>query len=378
MNKLHDDSNPSVNCRANLEFSAFECYITPLALTGLERFTQALQSYQISPNSLVTELQTKAQAHCAADSIIEAISKTQVSVKIPQIRLFSLQCGLSEGDKICDAFANTLAKPDEFITLSLFTISIYDIETQLIDSLNKTTAIFLIDKIDTQFCRLFESHSIDSTSIKLSCIPDEYSKTSIACFKKTDLAQPNNYRNLKSLIMYESFFDQISIKAIKKTNENSDPNSIQPEIIITNEPNKMHRNLSRVFELDEKNQTSSNFAKTRTNTLSSSNQNGIGKFSLFEFDIAKIWFSFPEPPASPKGKRKIPYTRHDWNLLSSVSPAVTSWLCASKHTLAPLKDLLMLRSNHVIKNLAALIIGSLKNKQALDEKIESENFFSKS
>ena len=61
------------------------------------------------------------------------------------------------------------------------------------------------------------------------------------------------------------------------------------------------------------------------------------KLSLAEFEINKIWFSFPEPPISPKGKRKIPYTRFDWNLLSSVSPAVTSWLCASKHAMQPLK-----------------------------------------
>lgn len=150
-----------VKCRCNLKFSTLECYVTPLSLTGLSRFISALKSYEINANSLVTELQAKAQAHCAANSfLIETIiSKTQVSLKIPQISVFSLQCGLAEGDKITNAFSNALANPDEFITLSLFTICIYSIETQLIDSQTKTAAIFMIDRIDTQFMRLYNQKS---------------------------------------------------------------------------------------------------------------------------------------------------------------------------------------------------------------------------
>ncbi len=356
------DLDLQVNCRANLEFSTFEFYITPLALTALGRFTKALHSYQISPNSLITELQTKAQAHCANPSIIEAISKTQVSLKIPQIRLFSLQCGLAEGDKICDAFVNTLANPDDFITLSIFSIAIYNIQTQLIDSLSKTATIFQIDKIDSQFCRLFNSPSNEFSNIKLSCIPEEYSNTSIKCFKEDKASN-----NLKSLIMYESVFDQISIKAIKKTNEKIETSKVNTE---TDDGSK---NLSKIFDKNETlNKDLPNGKKIDINQ-----KRDIDKFSLFEFDIAKIWFSFPEPPTSPKGKRKIPYTRHDWNLLSSVSPAVTSWLCASKYTLNPLKEFIMYRNDLKIKNMAALIIGSLKNKEELDEKIDMENQFEK-
>ena len=358
----NNDLDLQVNCRANLEFSTFECYITPLALTALGRFTKALHSYQISPNSLITELQTKAQAHCANPSIIEAISKTQVSLKIPQIRLFSLQCGLAEGDKICDAFVNTLANPDDFITLSIFSIAIYNIQTQLIDSLSKTAAIFQIDKIDSQFCRLFNSPSNEFSNIKLSCIPEEYSKTSIKCFKEEKASN-----NLKSLIMYESVFDQISIKAIKKANEKIDNTKVNSE----NDDNS--KNLSKIFDKNETLNKEQQQQQTNTKKNESNQKKGIDKFSLFEFDIAKIWFSFPEPPTSPKGKRKIPYTRHDWNLLSSVSPAVTSWLCASKYTLNPLKEFIMYRNDLKIKNMAALIIGSLKNKEELDEKIDMEH-----
>jgi hypothetical protein len=201
-----------------------------LALTGLERFTQSIKTYLINPNSLITELEAKAQAHCASNSIIEVISKTRVLLKITQIRLFSLQCGLAEGDKVLNAFAETLTNPDEFITLSLFAICIYSIETQLIDSASKTAAIFRKDKIDTQFCSLYESEKDLSVpdlqepndkklnkSIKLSCISDEHSKTSIRCFKKDNKLDNIRLKHLKSIIMYECGFEEISIKTITIT-----------------------------------------------------------------------------------------------------------------------------------------------------------------
>ena len=204
-------------------------------------------------------------------------------------------------------------------------------------------------KIDTQFCRLYESESDlnnllhDETkadfkllkNIKLSCISDEYSKTSIKCFKDT-LNKNGKSKNLKSIIMYECAIEEISIKGIK--------------------------NLKSI-ENEEK-------ADENKEPENSSSSNESNKLSIFEFDISKIWFSFPEPPTSPKGKRKIPYSRFDWNLLSSVSPAVTSWLCALKHTTKPLKDCIVNRNKLITQILAALIVGSLKNKEHLDRKIE--------
>ena len=106
-----EDGDSIVKCRINLNFSTLECYITPLALTGLERFTQSIKTYLINPNSLITELEAKAQAHCASNSIIEVISKTQVSLKIPQVRLFSLQCGLAEGFRVTIVISTPIILP---------------------------------------------------------------------------------------------------------------------------------------------------------------------------------------------------------------------------------------------------------------------------
>jgi hypothetical protein len=354
-----EDVDSIVKCRINLNFSTLECYITPLALTGLERFTQSIKNYMIHPNSLITELEAKTQAHCASNSFIEAISKTQVSLKIPQIRLFSLQCGLAEGDKISNAFVDTLANPDEFITLSLFAICIYSIETQLIDSASKTAAIFQIDKIDTQFCRLYESEKdlpniqempeslTDKKlkAIKLSCISDEHSKTSIRCFKKNDKLDKTRLKHLKSIIMYECAFEAISIKAIKKL-----------------------KDITSSSKLNAENNQEPQSPEQKSEPLTSFSENN--RLSLFEFNISKIWFSFPEPPTSPKGKRKIPFSRFDWNLLSSVSPAVTSWLCAIKHSFKPVKECMIIREKRITQILAALIVGSFKHKDQLERKIE--------
>lgn len=38
-----------------------------------------------------------------------------------------------------------------------------------------------------------------------------------------------------------------------------------------------------------------------------------------------VWFNFAAPPTVPI-TRKIDYTRLDWNLLSTASPAITAWM----------------------------------------------------
>ena len=145
---LDDDINEEeeeLKCKINLKFTHnLECYITPLSLVAVERFIKSIKSYKTSASHLITQLQSKAESHFASNSLKDAISKTQVSMHIPQILVCSLQCGLSEGDKVSNAFSNTLQNPEEFMTLSLFTLCVHSVQTQLIDSQNKTAAIILI------------------------------------------------------------------------------------------------------------------------------------------------------------------------------------------------------------------------------------------
>ena len=116
----------------------------------MERFIKSIKSYKTSASHLITQLQSKSESHFASSNSLKyAISKTQVLMHIPQMMVCSLQCGLSEGDNVSNAFSHTLNNPEEFMALSLFTLCVHSVQTQLIDSQNKTAAIFMIDKIET-------------------------------------------------------------------------------------------------------------------------------------------------------------------------------------------------------------------------------------
>ncbi|XP_038111246.1 transmembrane protein KIAA1109 isoform X3 [Culex quinquefasciatus] len=54
-------------------------------------------------------------------------------------------------------------------------------------------------------------------------------------------------------------------------------------------------------------------------------KNNNGKTSSCVIDFKTVWFNFAAPPRSPI-TRKIDYTRLDWNLLSTASPAITAWM----------------------------------------------------
>ncbi|XP_052898709.1 bridge-like lipid transfer protein family member 1 [Anopheles moucheti] len=53
--------------------------------------------------------------------------------------------------------------------------------------------------------------------------------------------------------------------------------------------------------------------------------NDNGKTSSCVIDFKTVWFNFAAPPRTPI-TRKIDYTRLDWNLLSTASPAITAWM----------------------------------------------------
>lgn len=56
-----------------------------------------------------------------------------------------------------------------------------------------------------------------------------------------------------------------------------------------------------------------------------STKNDNGKTSSCVIDFKTVWFNFAAPPRTPI-TRKIDYSRLDWNLLSTASPAITAWM----------------------------------------------------
>lgn len=53
--------------------------------------------------------------------------------------------------------------------------------------------------------------------------------------------------------------------------------------------------------------------------------NNNGRASSCVIDLKTVWFNFAAPPSVPI-TQKIDYTRLDWNLLSTASPAITAWM----------------------------------------------------
>ena len=68
--------------------------------------------------------------------------------------------------------------------------------------------------------------------------------------------------------------------------------------------------------VQEKNEDSGN---------STLNKNVDGNASSCVIEVQQVWFNFAAPPRTPI-TRKIDYTRLDWNLLSTASPAINAWM----------------------------------------------------
>lgn len=88
--------------------------------------------------------------------------------------------------------------------------------------------------------------------------------------------------------------------------------------------------------------TSEKDSKTTAVAVTASNNNG--RASSCVIDLKTVWFNFAAPPSVPI-TRKIDYTRLDWNLLSTASPAITAWMNPSNRF--AIKLVAMMKAFHV-------------------------------
>lgn len=85
-----------------------------------------------------------------------------------------------------------------------------------------------------------------------------------------------------------------------------------------------------------------NSEKETKAVLAVSNNNG--RASSCVIDLKTVWFNFAAPPSVPI-TRKIDYTRLDWNLLSTASPAITAWMNPSNRF--AIKIVAMMKAFHL-------------------------------
>lgn len=81
--------------------------------------------------------------------------------------------------------------------------------------------------------------------------------------------------------------------------------------------------------------------------------NNNGRASSCVIDLKTVWFNFAAPPSVPI-TRKIDYTRLDWNLLSTASPAITAWMNPSNRF--AIKVVAMMKAFHLRRTAIAACI----------------------
>ncbi|CAH1406051.1 unnamed protein product [Nezara viridula] len=238
----------------------------------------------------------------------------------------------------------------------------------------ETVITLNISKIHAQLRRLHNECSLLKDA-EITAIPSHCSKvifTTKLITKATDESSvrfPNEELNLTSLseeklgfIMFESGLEGVSFKVVNRSkfdveetddgkgssaqpceNETNYTDSVRSkdelESVIVEHPqhpssaqvdnSNMTPTSVKAVNTSQSQQTDSNSHQechsepTANNTLSI--QGKDGNASSCVIDVKQVWFNFAAPPRIPI-TRKIDYTRLDWNLLSTASPAINAWM----------------------------------------------------
>lgn len=97
--------------------------------------------------------------------------------------------------------------------------------------------------------------------------------------------------------------------------------------------------------------TNTNHEKENKSLVEVPNNNG--RASSCVIDLKTVWFNFAAPPSVPI-TRKIIYTRLDWNLLSTASPAIQAWMNPSNRF--AIKVVAMMKAFHLRRTAIACSI----------------------
>ncbi|XP_015586515.1 uncharacterized protein KIAA1109 isoform X3 [Cephus cinctus] len=224
-----------------------------------------------------------------------------------------------------------------------------------------------IGKVHSQLRRLRNESSILKDAV-ITAIPTHYSRVLFTCTRITSplkcidyyLHQPTDEKDKQSkqtgppqateeftvgsgedrlgFIMFECGLEGIKLKIVKRSqfekNDNGhDDKKADTEIFYTDsvksreELENAAASTTATTEVDTgpantSNATQINTSATCTSLVAKENN---GNTSSCVIELKTVWFNFAAPPRTPI-TRKIDYTRLDWNLLSTASPAINAWM----------------------------------------------------
>lgn len=158
-----------------------------------------------------------------------------------------------------------------------------------------------------------------------------------------------NAEDKLGFIMFECGLEGVSVKIVKKSQvdqtdgetEDKLPEEKVTETAITEEEvnggsktqtatprlSEQRLNMTRKISQESRqmNEKYLETPKAKENEIASKNEKDNGNVSSCVIELKVVWFNFAAPPPTPITK-KIDYTRLDWNLLSTASPAINAWM----------------------------------------------------
>ncbi|XP_011494762.1 PREDICTED: uncharacterized protein KIAA1109 [Ceratosolen solmsi marchali] len=226
-----------------------------------------------------------------------------------------------------------------------------------------------IGKVHTQLRRLRNESSILKDAV-ITAIPSYYSRVLFTCtritspFKCVDyyLLQPPDEKEKENVnppqateeftvgcgedrlgfIMFECGLEGIKLKIVKRSQfekGENDQNEKKTEMEASDKDNinKSQDELNNIaVSVTETIEQESSQAPTNINSSSQQvNSSAVSTTTAVKplsgntvscvIELKTVWFNFAAPPRTPI-TRKIDYTRLDWNLLSTASPAINAWM----------------------------------------------------
>lgn len=217
----------------------------------------------------------------------------------------------------------------------------------------------VIGKVHGQLRRLRNDSSIINDAV-ITAIPLQHSKVLFTC---TKISQPIrelefyripsanahanqselfNSENKLGFIMFEFGFEGIAVKIVKKSQFEKIENEPTEEEKLTHHP-ELSRSRDDLESIDKQSDVSTQTTLTgqkynttdktsgseiphaNNTTALATKDNSGGNTSSCVIELKTVWFNFAAPPRAPI-TRKLDYTRLDWNLLSTASPAINAWL----------------------------------------------------
>ncbi|XP_026670200.1 transmembrane protein KIAA1109, partial [Ceratina calcarata] len=218
-----------------------------------------------------------------------------------------------------------------------------------------------IGKAHSQLRRLRNESSILKDAV-ITAIPAHYSRVLFACtritsplkdyyahqFDDKEKTKPSGSpqateeftsgsgEDRLGFIMYECGLEGIKLKIVKRSQfekgENgNDDKKVESEMFYTDsvksqeELDASKKSTSAATAEPETAPTNGAQINTSATCGSLASKAGNGNTVSCIIELKTVWFNFAAPPRTPI-TRKIDYTRLDWNLLSTASPAINAWM----------------------------------------------------